>query len=509
MRADGLVCEAKPDVVAMACASFARHAGASMPAPEMPSAALPAVAFLPPRGERWWGVFLPLYALHSARSWGSGDFTDLMQLIDWTADRGGRVVATLPLLATFLDEPNPSPYLPASRLFWNEFYLDCESIPELALAPQARALIASAEFQHAIARLRAAPLVDYHAGMQCKRQVLELLAQAFFAMSTPRLERFEAYERAHPDLLAYAHYRAERERNPQSLRYWQYVQWCTHEQLAAVTALARARNVSLYLDFPLGVHPDSYDVWRYRELFVEHVAVGAPPDPFFDQGQNWGFPPMHPWTMTNGGRDYFMQALRTHCEFAQMLRLDHVMGLHRLFWIPEGIPAADGIYVRYPTAELYRLVCEASQRAQTVVVGEDLGTVPPEVRPTLHAHRLLRMVIAQYEDEAGMAQIPWESVAALNTHDMPPFAAVHPAANRAMALRQRLEQIAKSPALLCLINLEDLWEEDAPQNVPGTIDAHPNWRRKARYRCEEFQQHPQVCDLLAHVDAWRKMSASQ
>jgi 4-alpha-glucanotransferase len=185
------------------------------------------------------------------------------------------------------------------------------------------------------------------------------------------------------------------------------------------------------------------------------------------------------------------------------------MGFHRLFWIPDGVEARKGVYVRYPAEEFYAVLALESQRHQAWVVGEDLGTVPPEVRPAMRQHQLLRSFVAQYENLSDISRwsrtIPAESVASLNTHDMPPFAAfwgTRP--DLRQALLQHLTGLAKSPAALAMINLEDLWLETERQNVPGTTDEFPNWRRKSRMSWEEIQDNVELKQILRDVDRDRK-----
>ncbi|MGD2116508.1 MAG: 4-alpha-glucanotransferase, partial [Acidobacteriota bacterium] len=316
-----------------------------------------------PREPRAWGVFLPLHALRTARSWGTGDLTDLARLTGWVAGAGGGMVGTLPLYASFLGagrEPfEPSPYAPASRLFWNELYADPEAAPELERSKLARELLGSTAFREELADLRNADLVDYRQAMRVKRRVLRALAEAAFEDGgVARRAELEAFVREHPELEDYAAFRARTERDgpwgtwggrpdevdPDSRHYHLYVQWLVHSQMGALAAV--------YLDLPLGVHPDSYDLWRHRELFAEGVSAGAPPDPFFSRGQSWGFPPLHPERQRAEGYAHLRRVLSTAMEASGVLRIDHVMALHRLFWVPSGHDATEGAYVRYPAEEL-------------------------------------------------------------------------------------------------------------------------------------------------------------
>jgi len=540
--------------------------------------AAPRRAYAPPDAEpaaRTWGVFLPLYALRSQRSWGSGDFSDLEKLMAWVGDLGGGVVATLPLLAAFLEEPlEPSPYVPVSRLFWNEFYLDVTRNPDLERCPEARALLESAALRGEIATLRAAPRVDYRRTMRAKRQVLEALARCFFREPSAGRDAFFQFVAARPALEDYARFRAagERLRTPwptwparlragqvregdydeAARRYHLYVQWLAHEHLRTLAEKARRRGPGLYLDLPLGVHPAGYDVWREREVFVREASGGAPPDAFFTKGQAWGFPPLHPERLRAQRHRYFIAVIRHHLAHAGILRIDHVMGLHRLFWVPRGMEARDGAYVTYPVEEFYAILTLESHRHRAIIVGENLGTVPPAVHRAMERHRVQRMYVVQYETRpvtrAALRPVPQEAMGGLNTHDMPPFAAFWDGldiqdrralglmdaagarqerqqrrnlkralvaflrargrlgarrAGVAGVLRALLAYLAASPARIIVVNLEDLWLERRPQNVPGTGLGRPNWRRKARYGFAAFTRMKSVLAALGLVHRLR------
>jgi 4-alpha-glucanotransferase len=518
-----------------------------------------------------WGVFLPLYALHSQRSWGAGDFTDLAALLDWVGSHGGSTVATLPLLAAFLDEPfEPSPYAPASRLFWNEFYVDIAAVPEWRRCPEAQTLVHGEDFQQEVAALCRQPFVDYRGQMALKRRALAALARLFFAEPADRLDAFRRFVADHPQVEDYARFRAVGERQRQSWWVWPeplrsgtitpddydeeargyhlYVQWLADDQLRSLSAKARALGPGLYLDLPLGVNSDSYDVWRERSSFALGAAGGAPPDPFFPGGQNWGFPPLHPERMRQNGYRYLSACLLHHLQYAGILRIDHVMGLHRLFWVPDGAAARDGVYVRYPADELYAQYALESQQHRVLLVGEDLGTVPPEVRPAMVRHRIQRTYVVQYElgseTTSPLDEVPADAVASVNTHDMPTFRAFWQAldiddrrdlgllngetarmeADRRYALRYKvlaflgregalgdcddpaailralLGRLCAGPDRLTLASLEDLWLEAEPQNVPGTWHERPNWRRRARYPFETWSTMAEVLEPLREMD---------
>jgi 4-alpha-glucanotransferase len=522
-----------------------------------------------------WGAFLPLYALNTQRSWGAGDFSDLGELMRWVSQKGGNLVGTLPLLATFIPRRSAAaPYLPASKLFWNEFYLDVEALVESNDSRALASMLKSFQFQEALNSCRQASLVDYARVWDLKKQALAGLADAFFAAGGEERDDFQAFARSQPQVRDYARFRAAAEvRGPNWTRWpkrmasgqlgpgdvspeltnlFLYAQWQTDRQMAGLQDLSTKEHVGLYLDVPLGVHPHSYDVWRERESFVRDIAVGAPPDPAFCSGQNWSFPPLHPRRIRQSGYRYLRACWRLQMKQTSMIRIDHQMGLHRLFWIPHGMETSHGLYVCYPAEELYAILALESQINHCTVVGEDLGIVPPEVRPAMEKHGVFRLFVGEYELVCGnnLAEIPAQSVASLNTHDMFPFASFweekdiaerrrlklidaaaadlelaerkaakqilfailrsqHPGLaynDTAAVLAAFLQSLSLSRAYALLLNLEDLWLEIAPQNVPALV-LRQNWSHKARYRLEELGGLPQLRSLLDMVNRARKDSA--
>jgi 4-alpha-glucanotransferase len=461
--------------------------------------------------EKTWGVFAPLYSAHTRRSWGAGDLGDLLQYASWVDHLGGSVVATLPMLAACDDEP--SPYSPHSRLFWDELYLDVTRLPEFRSGDADPGTIAN---------LQQKTLVDYEAVRSEKRRVLRLCAERF--VPDADFARFASGEAGQ-----YARFRGDEQ-------YHLYVQYRLAQQMREVANAARRLGAGLYLDFPLGVNPAGYDAQRYRHVFAEGVSTGAPPDLFFTKGQNWGFAPFDPDALRADRYAYFRKAIRNHVAHAGILRIDHVMGLHRLFWIPDGLDPADGVYVRYNAEELYAILTLESRRHGCTVVGEDLGTVPPEVPKAMARHGLQRMYVVQYEiqPDRPLSDPPAASVASINTHDMPPFAAWwagkdiddrveqglldEVGARRERDARERTRRstgahdakgaleglltfLAKSEAGIVLINLEDLWGELEPQNVPGVPER--SWRHKFRLGLESMQADGSIRRMLTSVSGRR------
>jgi 4-alpha-glucanotransferase len=445
------------------------------------------------------------------------------------------------------------------------------------VCPTAQNLLASSDMQARLAELRAAPLVDYRRQMALKRQVLEALAEGFFNTEVAQHEGLQHFVTTHPAVEDYARFRAvgERQQTPWptwpaplrdgvikeadydelARRYHLYAQWVAHTQLSAFADRSRAAGVKLYLDLPLGVHPHSYDVWRERDVFVSDATGGCPPDAVFTNGQNWGFSPLHPEAIRMQGYRYCRDYLCHQFRQTGLLRIDHVMGLHRIFWIPKGLEPRHGVYVRYAAEELYAILNLESHRHQVCIVGENLGTVPTYVNRAMTRHRLYSMYVVEYEltpkSEGTLRRVPHHTVASLNTHDMPPFTAYWQGlditdrleqglldaaeAHREQHVRQTLSIglkrflhkhglltnasadlpavlnaclafLSMSSAQVVLVNLEDLWLETQPQNFPGTREERPNWQRKVRYSLDAIYHMPEVLATLRTVNHLRKQT---
>ncbi|HJX03757.1 MAG TPA: 4-alpha-glucanotransferase, partial [Dehalococcoidia bacterium] len=351
----------------------------------------------------YWGVFMPLYALRTRGSWGGGDFADLDALLEWVHGLGGRFVGTLPLLATFFqDTRDLSPYFPASRLFWSEVYLDMRRILQEEKNPALAQLVKSPGFSQHLQALQAAALVDYRSQVQLKRSVLQHLATSSCMQQGTAPAEYYQYLQNNPRVEDYAEFRSAGEKLQAAWQYWPapqkdgvlnpsdynegvkqyylYAQWLLESQLKALTEKARKRDMRLYFDLPLGVSPQSYDVWRERESFISGISAGAPPDGFFTKGQQWELSPLHPQGLRRRGYKYYIECLRHNFKYAGILRIDHIMAFHRLYVIPDGFEATQGAYIRYQPDEFYAIVTLESHRASCLVLGEDLGTVPTEVR---------------------------------------------------------------------------------------------------------------------------------
>ncbi len=503
------------------------------------------------------GVFAPLYGLQGTGVSPTGDFKSLERFVTFVAETGGSVAATLPLHASFLDGIlSPSPYSPASLRFLNEFYVHLESLPELSRCPEAAGLMESEEIRTILDGADRDEFVDYRAVMGVKRRVMEKLAGVIDVVPGRR-GAFEAFVRETPDLASYARFRAATERqgagwrrwpdrlrggeirdadvDPGAVRYHLYAQFAAHEQLAAVRRKAGEKSVLLNLDHPLGTHPDGFDTWQRRSLYADGVAVGAPPDDFFSGGQNWGFPPLSPGGLRGEGLEHFRASLAGTMRHADVVRIDHVMGLHRLFWVPDGFEALEGAYVAYPSEILYAVLRLESHRHRTALVGEDLGTVPRTVRQAMDRSGVSRTWVFQFQRpnprESLAGSVPEGSLAQLGTHDLPSFAAFWRGLdlverrelgllddgeekNEAARRKEFRDDVMKSLALdssadpgrevhevLCgilkdlrrssagylVVALEDLWGETRQQNWPGVGEARPSWRRKLRLGLDEAE----------------------
>lgn len=454
------------------------------------------------------GLFAPLYAVRSGRSAGVGDLGDLGRLCAWAGGLGASLVSTLPLLAGRNATPTDGcPYAPLSRSVFSELFLDLGEL----MSPEERA---EAE------RLGGAPLIDYGASWQLKRRVLAREAVKANAAA------IESFLNADPLVAQYVRWRAQDDGDPSAERLYGFAQMLLHDQLTALRSRAEAVGCGLYLDLPVGVAADGFDVHRNPDAYARGIAVGAPPDAYFPEGQVWGFPPMLPEHARLNGHAELIEATRRHLRYATTLRLDHVMGLWRLYWVPQGHGADDGVYVQYNAAGALDALADLSHEYGALFIGENLGTVPPEVDAAMIERRLLGMTAAQY-DGGDQAMAPGadkpELIASPNTHDMPTFAGY--LAGRDVDLRRSLrlldasgaaydmrlraaavermrrqfdesdevklfdklvDRLCESPAPVVMLALEDLWGETEPQNIPGVSAGYPCWRRPMRWTLEEL-----------------------
>ncbi|MET0971566.1 MAG: 4-alpha-glucanotransferase [Tardiphaga sp.] len=529
----------------------------------------PGACWLPPAladGERASGISLQLYLLRSEPNFGIGDFGDLKRFAPLAARQGCDVIGVNPLHQMFLDAPElASPYSPASRYLLNILYIDLAALPEWTSAAVQAAVMAPA-FIARLAQCRAAPLVDYTAVTELKLAVLRAAfgtfetaasperraeLDAFVTAAGPRLRnasRFQilrstlgpdsaawpsAYRDAASDVVARLV-----EQQSGEVDFLNWTQWVADVQLAeAQRACAQSgMQIGLYRDLAVGCDRSGAETWSEPDAFLRGVSVGAPPDILNPAGQDWGLPPFNPAALRAQAYAPFRDLVRANMRHAGGLRIDHVMGLKRLYCIPDGRPASEGAYIAYPLDDMLGIIALESQRNECIVVGEDLGTVPPGFRERLAEANILsyRVVMFEQQDDGFIAPdaYPAKAVAVAGSHDMATLSgwlagsdidlkerlglypgsdeATRQRADRARelaGLQQVLsdekaaiapEQFASSMhrflgqtrSILAVAQLDDLIGEAEPVNVPGTVD-HPNWRRKYQAPLEALDEaHP-------------------
>lgn len=506
-------------------------------------------------GQRLWGIVAQLYALRSRRNWGHGDFTDLSHLVALAAARGASAIGLNPLHALFPDRAEQaSPYAPNSRLFLNPLYIDVEAIAEFPG-------VAAAGLAAEIAALRATDMVAYERVARAKLAALHLAHERFRnGASAQRRAAFTAYRHKHNDaLLRFSCFEVLRQRfapepwpqwpaawrNPDDGRlqafrreqdadceFHEFVQWVADSQLGACQEASRRLGmpIGLYTDLAVGIDRHGAGAWLQQDVVLADVSIGAPPDEFNPGGQDWGLAPFNPHALPAhdfAAKRRLMDVIMRH---AGAVRLDHVLGLKRIFMIPSGASAADGTYVRFPFEQLLRVISEESNRLSSIVIGEDLGTVPDNFRETLAQWGLWGCRVMLFEREADgrfrpPESYPAEALATFNTHDMASFCGwlegydlrvkraigVDPGesdearAKSQAALRDALARWAPSyapddiaavaaflgatPSRLAVIALDDVLGVRDQINVPGTVDQHPNWRRRLPVALEDMETH--------------------
>jgi 4-alpha-glucanotransferase len=475
-----------------------------------------------PPPERAWGWAIQLYALRSQQSWGVGDLADLRRFGRWSRRKGASVVLLNPLGAQTPTLPyQPSPYYASSRRFRNLVYLRIEDI-EGAEKCEADLQPLRAQAQ----QLNQQRLIDYDRVFELKTKALELIYQAApqpqglttftrrqgsalhdFATFNAIAEERGAAWRNWPDYLRRAGTDAiepSRRRLAERIAFHEWQQFHIDKQLARA-----AREIGIVTDVPIGFASDSFDAWRWQDLLAPGMRVGAPPDEFFRDGQDWGCPAFNPWKLSDAHWEPFVEAIRSAAGHAAGVRLDHVMGLFRLFWIPDGMTAAQGAYVRYPAAILLALLANESRRDHAFVVGEDLGLVPPTVRKHLRQRGSLSYRLLWFEgSEPG--RWPLDAVASVGTHDLPTVAGIWTRTepeHRLHHLREKLVNmthlpddtppvevavaaytaLSKGRTRIVLASLEDALGVIERPNVPGTTTEFPNWRLSLPQSVEEIE----------------------
>jgi 4-alpha-glucanotransferase len=512
--------------------------------------------------DRSWILAVQLYGVRSSRNWGMGDFTDLEGLIELAAGWGASGVGLNPLHALFDDRPaDCSPYSPNSRLFLNALYIDVEKLAEFS--PNA-----FPDGSDAIARLRENDIVDYVAVAELKWQALRSAFMIFkanpnaerrAAFATFRAERgsllwrfacFEVLRHKfkvpwwewpeqwqHPDDIKCAKLRAGPD--AAEIEFVEFVQWAADQQLQSCRELAarQGMKVGLYLDVAVGVQADGFDAWNEQVAISRHLSVGAPPDALNTVGQNWGLAGFNAAGLEVQSFEPFRDMLRASMRHAGAIRLDHVLGLKRLYLVPHGFAARDGVYVRMPSEALLAVTAQESVAHRCVVIGEDLGTVPEGFREQLAAWGIWSYLVMMFErDHHGLFQgidhYAANALVTFNTHDLPTFAGWrsfgdlqlkrslgidpgesddarrHAIAMLLNVLRHHsidndhvyaiVKFLARTKSRLLAISLEDLLGVTEQPNIPGTVNEHPNWRQRLPIAVDEIAA---VIDLAALTDA--------
>lgn len=498
---------------------------------------------VPPSRERMFGFAVQLYGLRSKKSWGMGDLGDLRHFARFSSRKlGAGAVLVNPLNAVAPALPQQqSPYFPTSRFYDSLLYLRIETVPG------AKALGAALDRIARLGRLaNRDSLVDRDRIFTLKVDALDRIFKKF-----PGSRRFDQFLQREGDLLVgFATFCALAERYGESFRKWpgaykdsgstavsrfrkehatrirfhEWLQWNVDEQLARA-----GQETALVRDLPIGVDPDGADVWLFPNVFAENVSIGAPPDPINSLGQNWGLSPFIPWRLRASGYEPFIRTLRAAFRHVGALRIDHVMGLFRLFLIPHGLDPKDGGYVRFPARDLLDIVALESHRAGAFVIGEDLGTVAPEHRRELRHRGVLSYRLVWFEKRPP-SKYPKASLAAVTTHDLPTIAGILSGADRRirkelglpiddeadaiMVRRLRAlsgtkegapiedvilrvyDALARAPSVVVMAAIEDAIASADRPNMPG-IAGPPSFRRALPLFIEELERHPLLLRVAA------------
>ncbi len=554
------------------------------------------------RGERLSGINVQLYSLRSQHNWGIGDFGDLRRMAaDFAAD-GIDFIGINPLHALFTTHPNwASPYSPSSRRWLNPIYLDINDMRLFHISPSAQAWYNEAVTQKQLAELRAAEWVDYAQVLPFKLRALYLVFRDFcdsddpiFAAAREAFAKFveeqgrelrlygtfealdhyfyaqnatvpfsedsvgwlgwpEAYR--YPDSAAVLAFSAAHEAD---IRYYMWLQWLLADQLDNLRHYCGEQGMilGLYGDLAVGVSRGGADTWMHRDMYCLQVSVGAPPDEFGPAGQNWGLPPLHPQRLKRSGYQIFINMLRANMRYYGVLRIDHVMALHRLWWIAYGNSANLGAYVRYPLAELMAILALESRRARCVIVGEDLGIVPDEMRVALGEYGVYSYGVMYFNHNGARYLLPEEypehALAVVSTHDLAPLAGywekndldtmqrlgvftsdaqyqnllaqresrkgqIIAALHQTELLNEsedggKLDDtitlalhrfVAMSRSRLFAIQPENLLGVTASFNIPGIANTYPNWRYRLPEDTAAMGKNPQLHDMLRQIVATR------
>ena len=522
------------------------------------------------------GLSLQLYSLRSARNWGMGDFGDLQELIVQAAQQGLDFIVLNPLHALDLSAPEHcSPYSPMDRRFLNPLYIALDQEAEYVDNSALQQYLAKPALQARLAEMRSAELVDYASVARLKLVVLGKMYRQFcktqLQPGTSRGQQFRDWCQAQGKSLdAFAGFEAARHRfsldQTRHSEFHKYLQWLADRQLQNCQKLASEQGMAIGLvrDLAVGGNDRSAEVQLNPGLFCLDARIGAPPDPLAPQGQNWGLPPLDPWQLQRTAFRHFRELLDRNMSHCGALRIDHVMSLMRLWWCPGDDHSGAGAYVHYPVDALFAILRLESQRHGCVVVGEDLGVVPPEIRRHMADSAVISNVLFYFEKYDGVhfkqpAHFPQRALAMIANHDVPTlaawwnksdlelrqriglFAAVEQLEQAKQSRAAELQQVlywlrdqallpeawqdmntqrrfdhalcqallqanGRSAALLVSLQLEDLLLEQSPVNIPGTFGEYPNWRRKLTATVEQLFSQPESRTMLDAFVQARKTS---
>ena len=453
------------------------------------------------QGKRVYGLTSHLYALRHGSDSGIGDLETLARFCETSSKLGGSLAGINPLHHMFTDDRSrASPYQPSDRRFIDPVYIDLKDVQK-RFGPSAK----QAKFDRELSRLREASHVDYDAVWRIKDEIL--LSCFEKSGGSKDFEVFIAdVGRALQD-----HAQFEARNDPSRRRYAQWLQWIADGQLSAAAKRAEAAGLELgiYRDLALGCAYEGGEVWARPELYATSVSLGAPPDPFAWEGQVWNLPPFNPLVLADAEFEPFAEILRANMKHAKVLRIDHVLGLMRQFWVPRGASGADGAYVTMPLENLLAITAAESRKAKCAVIGEDLGTVPDGLRHRLSEAGMLSYRVLWFEqDELKFhppQSYPRQAAACLSSHDLAPFkgwretakhndvsklerAAAEAGVNSGDLLADAHAFVAKTPCAIMLVQADDLSEETEPLNVPGTDTERANWRRRLSVTVDELPE---------------------
>lgn len=566
----------------------------------------PKRAFQPPvlKHKKIWGINVQLYSLRSQSNWGIGDFGDLAYLIEQSAKPGADYVGINPLHLSYPAVPEwVSPYSSSSRRWLNFLYLNIPNLPEFRRCKSLQNWFNAEATQTQILTLRQSETVNYSEVYQLKLTALEQLF-AFFNRSksaeiVERRQLFEQYVKSKGEALQlqglfnvldglehadhqgkentigwlgwrkeWQHLSATKRKTllktyQKQIRFFAWLQWLTERQLAELQTLCKkcGMQLGIYGDLAVNSSRGSVDVWSDPELYCVNISIGAPPDPLGPVGQNWNLPPYNPSVLKARGFAPFIEMLRANMQYFGVLRIDHVMGLFRLWWIPEGKTAQEGAYVHYPFDELMAILAIESVRSQCLIIGEDLGTVPDEVRSKLNELQIFSYFVLYFARRdlhfPHTSDYPKNAYATIGTHDVPSLQSFWHCRDlelfeqlnilRGEALKQKYDQrmidkqallnslhrdhylppnyegdalsmamhdnlnfvihryLAESESQLIGIQLENLLSQEVMFNLPGTLDEYPNWSKKLAQPLESIFTNESLQTFFAMINEARKV----